>query len=869
MLPIAEFFKLITSALEKNAADGSADARNDGTALVTGIPGAWKTTRVQPHLSTLASPTGREDAPRPTSAVPDSGQSALVTPLDGAGPSQPADVAPAREYILDHTEHWQTAILPNFTGLLNAEPIAHQLPLPVLPPAGANIPKDVTPKTSISELAKIPDVWEIKESDLICSVSEVLGKGGYGVVYCGKWLNDIDVAVKVITFAKGYDMKMRGVFSYAVTGTHIADLLQSFDDEATTWYNLTSQHVLRLYGIVKRGNMFAFVSPILEYGSVPKYLERFNGDEYLRRAEVLLLLLDIARGLEYLHSLNIVHADLSPDNALVDRRKHAVLTDFGTSKVLSAGTFDATGGRVGKARYMSPERLRGEGTTKADDSYAFGMLMYSRPPAEIDSVPEADLIGDAEYLWTLADGFHHGRQGREQNLDKASQVYLRAAEFGHVEAMHQLYFFYKNGLGILPKNSESAFKWCQRAAEHGNLQAQFDLGDCFYFGQGHAIDHKEAVKWWRKAAEQGSVQAQYNLGVMYANGQGVQKDEAEEVKWYRRAADQGYAPAQYNLGFMYANGQGVQKDEAEAVKLYRRAADQGDAMAQYNLGVMYANGQGVQKDEAEAVKWHMRAADQGDADAQVGLGVMYRKGRGVQKDEAVAVKWYRRAADRGHVPAQSNLGLMYQNGWGVHKDEAEAVKWYRKAADQGDAMGQNNLGWMYVSGQGASRDVHEARKLFTAAGEQGDAWAQFNLAYLFHFHGLGGCERDVGMAEELFTRSGDGEHDWALGILHERGAKDEQKAVDYYLKDLRCMAKTLLAAMYKDGRGGLDQDLAAAVRLYTEALEEGDVVAAVGLGRMYEKGLGGLPKDISKAIEMYEMAGTWEARSALERLRGS
>ncbi|KAJ3317918.1 hypothetical protein HDU93_004027, partial [Gonapodya sp. JEL0774] len=91
MLPIAEFFKLITSALEKNAADGSAEARDDGTALVTGIPGAWKTTRVQPQLSPLASSTGREDAPRPTSAVPDNWQTALVSPLDGAGPSQPAD----------------------------------------------------------------------------------------------------------------------------------------------------------------------------------------------------------------------------------------------------------------------------------------------------------------------------------------------------------------------------------------------------------------------------------------------------------------------------------------------------------------------------------------------------------------------------------------------------------------------------------------------------------------------------------------------------------------------------------------------------------------------------------------------------------
>ncbi|KAJ3334782.1 hypothetical protein HDU93_007252, partial [Gonapodya sp. JEL0774] len=116
-------------------------------------------------------------------------------------------------------------------------------------------------------------------------------------------------------------------------------------------------------------------------------------------------------------------------------------------------------------------------------------------------------------------------------------------------------------------------------------------------------------------------------------------------------------------------------------------------------------------------------------------------------------------------------------------------------------------------------------------------------------------------------------HNWALGILHERGwggrTKDEHKAVEYSLKDLRCMAKTLLAGMYEDGRGGLEQDFAAAWCLYTEALDEGDVVAAVGLGWMYEKGLGGLAKDANKAVEMHELVGTGEARGALERLRGS
>ena len=62
------------------------------------------------------------------------------------------------------------------------------------------------------------------------------------------------------------------------------------------------------------------------------------------------------------------------------------------------------------------------------------------------------------------------------------------------------------------------------------------------------------VKWCLKAAEQGEVDAQNNLGAVYENGDGVPQDYAEAVRWYREAANQGYALAQFNLGFLYYEG---------------------------------------------------------------------------------------------------------------------------------------------------------------------------------------------------------------------------------------------------------------------------------------------------------------------------
>lgn len=84
-----------------------------------------------------------------------------------------------------------------------------------------------------------------------------------------------------------------------------------------------------------------------------------------------------------------------------------------------------------------------------------------------------------------------------------------------------------------------------------------------------------------KAAEDGDVKAQYDLGMCYVTGKGVSKDLPEAVKWFRKAAEQGHAGAQYILGGCYANGKGVSQDYEEAVNWYSKAALQKVAGAQF------------------------------------------------------------------------------------------------------------------------------------------------------------------------------------------------------------------------------------------------------------------------------------------------
>jgi len=75
-----------------------------------------------------------------------------------------------------------------------------------------------------------------------------------------------------------------------------------------------------------------------------------------------------------------------------------------------------------------------------------------------------------------------------------------------------------------------------QAAEQGDAEAQYSLGQMFLTGNGAAQDAGQAAYWLRKAAEQGVVIAQYKLGEMYMAGNGVPQSIEQATYWFRKAA---------------------------------------------------------------------------------------------------------------------------------------------------------------------------------------------------------------------------------------------------------------------------------------------------------------------------------------------
>ncbi len=187
------------------------------------------------------------------------------------------------------------------------------------------------------------------------------------------------------------------------------------------------------------------------------------------------------------------------------------------------------------------------------------------------------------FIFFVGTGFAQDAQGY---FDKGSE-YLKAGNYS------QAIPYYKSANELIGGN---------------NSACQFMIGLCYDLIE----DCMQAVYWYRKAAEQGDADAQYKLGECYVSGRGVTKDLTQAVDWYRKAAEQGQADAQFSLGISYF----AKQDYTQAVYWYRKAAEQGVANAQFFLGMCYDIGEGVTEDYAQAVYWYRKAAEQGAVFAQ-------------------------------------------------------------------------------------------------------------------------------------------------------------------------------------------------------------------------------------------------------------
>ena len=88
-----------------------------------------------------------------------------------------------------------------------------------------------------------------------------------------------------------------------------------------------------------------------------------------------------------------------------------------------------------------------------------------------------------------------------EQYDKCFAGYLELAEKGYPLAECQVGYFYYRGLGV-EKDLEKSRLWTQRAAEHGDRDAQYNLATLYENGEGVEKDTELARHWYLLAAKQ-------------------------------------------------------------------------------------------------------------------------------------------------------------------------------------------------------------------------------------------------------------------------------------------------------------------------------------------------------------------------------
>jgi serine/threonine protein kinase len=140
-------------------------------------------------------------------------------------------------------------------------------------------------------------------------------------------------------------------------------------------------NVLRIHDYKRDGDFLALVTEFADGGTLAEHVEP---PDALDHAEARTVAMSLLNGLRELHSLQVVHRDLKPQNVLRVGQQWK-LCDFGISKNLSRlVTQGRTFQRVGTSGYAPPEQWHGTEAHPSADVYAFGKLLVFLLTAQTD-----------------------------------------------------------------------------------------------------------------------------------------------------------------------------------------------------------------------------------------------------------------------------------------------------------------------------------------------------------------------------------------------------------------------------------------------------------------------------------------------------
>lgn len=383
-------------------------------------------------------------------------------------------------------------------------------------------------------------------------MKEKIGQGSFGAVYRAIFQTQT-VAVKMLESMTAVDR-------------------HEFVREVKIMSRLRSPHVTQFYAACLEEKRACLLMEYMEQGSLIQFMQA----RPLRYEQKFDYALQLARGLAYLHSRGVVHADVKPDNVLVNHFGIAKWTDFGLSKVGVRGTSVKTLGAVKETQkvcWQAPETwgVR-KAQTRAADVYSFGLVMWF---IWMNKLPYSSLGSDMAIMDKVK---HKGyREPMPPSMPTALKEHLSACWDPNPEKR---------------PTAEALVRILERVqppAPVVSVEASL-IAATAAMSAGNTVAAREQLN---TAASAGSAEAMRSLGLFCLRGDGgeaVSKQKAFDMFYQAATAATPDSGAAYNMAQMLRYGDGVDKDLNGALYWYQKALElnPGDAKAAEKIGLVKA-----------------------------------------------------------------------------------------------------------------------------------------------------------------------------------------------------------------------------------------------------------------------------------------
>src|SRR5262252_8542268 len=189
-------------------------------------------------------------------------------------------------------------------------------------------------------------------------VLERIGRGGMGTIFkAHDPVLDRSVALKLIS-----------------TDVEVTDELRArFFREAQACARLSHPNIVTIYDMGEHEGRLYIVMELLDGEELRRLIAQRRP---LTLEDKLSVMLQVCDGLHYAHQRGIVHRDIKPANIFLLRNGQVKILDFGIAQVATTDAgLTRTGLIMGTLRYISPEQVRGQASSRSD-IFSVGAVFY-------------------------------------------------------------------------------------------------------------------------------------------------------------------------------------------------------------------------------------------------------------------------------------------------------------------------------------------------------------------------------------------------------------------------------------------------------------------------------------------------------------